>query len=422
MSVLTGVKTQLLSRPLVTLLLLMAFIFPLGMPSLKSWSSSLVHLFIFIGLLSCRKQWQFLTRAEKRLFLCLGLFFLLCSMSLLNADDLSYGIKRLGKLVLFLGFIPAYLGLCRARISLVRPLMYGLLAAGPINLGLALYSMRVWGRSQASWNYNSIVFGDLCMFLAIAAGCLFFTRALPRRFNPLILGSLLCSLCACALSGSRGAWILLPIILLFFLWLFRKQISIRHVALFMVLIVVFGAAVFALGGKTITSRVSTAYHEVLNFQAGQSTGGSAGQRLEMWRISLDIWSRNPVLGSGIGDFRHDVIDLRGDGEALLVGDFSHAHSIYFEYLSMTGILGFFSMLLAVLVLPFRYFYGHWLSCTDSEQRFAALAGMTLVVSFAVFGLTESWLSRSPFVSPYVLSLLILMSGCSGRSISCPDPD
>ena len=42
-------------------------------------------------------------------------------------------------------------------------------------------------------------------------------------------------------------------------------------------------------------------------------------------------------------------------------------------------------------------------------RFYALSGMATIIAFAVFGLTEAWLARNPFVRTYLMSILVFMS-------------
>lgn len=128
----------------------------------------------------------------------------------------------------------------------------------------------------------------------------------------------------------------------------------------------------------------------------------------MWGIAFEMFQENPVLGSGVADFQHDAADMMEEGTTDLNRAHPHAHSIFFEFLGTTGLTGLTAMIIAVLFLPFRYFYRKWRLSTGENRR-SAVCGMILIFSFFVFGLTESWLSRSPFVSVYVVGLFAFFS-------------
>jgi O-antigen ligase len=68
---------------------------------------------------------------------------------------------------------------------------------------------------------------------------------------------------------------------------------------------------------------------------------SGGSRLPLWQSALQLWSDNPFLGVGIGQFPYAPTD---DGGAHLG---ALAHNTYASFLAETGILG----LLALLWLP-----------------------------------------------------------------------
>ena len=150
-------------------------------------------------------------------------------------------------------------------------------------------------------------------------------------------------------------------------------------------------------------------------------GSSAGVRVELWRDSVTIWKAHPIIGTGIGDYYRDVRKLINDGRSNSQRDFGHAHNIYFDALAISGLVGLFALFIFVQIIPFLMFRSFWIKEDDPWIRFYALSGMATIIAFAVFGLTEGWLARNPFVRTYLMSILVFMSSIAvvkGRKTSC----
>jgi O-antigen ligase len=80
------------------------------------------------------------------------------------------------------------------------------------------------------------------------------------------------------------------------------------------------------------------------------------------------------------------------------------HNIFIQTLSTTGLIGFVASLFALILLPLRLFMSR-----ENRSHPLALAGTVLVVSYALFGLSESWILRAPVVSLYMVYMVILAS-------------
>jgi O-antigen ligase len=100
------------------------------------------------------------------------------------------------------------------------------------------------------------------------------------------------------------------------------------------------------------------------------------------------------------------------GRSSLEYQFGHAHSIYFDVLATAGLVGLVGVLVLMQAVPFRMFYLPWLKENDPWLSFYALSGMTTIIAFAVFGLTEGWLARNMFVRTYLMCILVVMSSIS----------
>lgn len=126
------------------------------------------------------------------------------------------------------------------------------------------------------------------------------------------------------------------------------------------------------------------FSEALDFRADYRSQdwGSSSLRLEKWKNSLDLWKKNPVLGTGVGDFQHDL-DTVYKQNGFLVGLENHfnSHNQYLQLMAQFGILG----LIFWLLFLFSGFY------VAFSRKDVFVLMVFLVISLSM--LTESLLER-----------------------------
>jgi O-antigen ligase len=151
----------------------------------------------------------------------------------------------------------------------------------------------------------AILFGDLATLttFAFAAGYVYVDGRLPRLGPLLMLAGILAGLVACILSGARGAWVALPVLLLLFL-------SCRHLlhprtvlAAAAAILVLFGGLYF-LPQTRVRERILNSVHQLQlyaetrrSFQDAPGAGCMDDPRM------LDAWA---ALRSGNSAIRIDV--------------------------------------------------------------------------------------------------------------------
>jgi len=300
-----------------------------------------------------------------------------------------------------------YLLLKKYQLEMGKMFLLGLLIAPIALLGQGFYQIQALGFPSAVGAYNSIIFGDVSMLIVVITVCALLT--VSQKWHHYLLGVLVVcmALSASVISGTRGAWILLPVALVWFLWIKRKSLGLKSLMLVMLL----GVLLLLGAGNlhTVKSRVNIAIQQYQSYLENPAKMSSIGERLEMWQDSITIWKARPLLGSGIGDFKNDRLQLFKNGQSNLGVDYDHAHNIYFDILATAGLTGLFGMLIFMQIIPFQMFYSFWIKEHDPWVKFYALSGMTAIIAFAVFGLTEGWLARKPFVHTYIMCLLVFMS-------------
>ncbi|HEY0635855.1 MAG TPA: O-antigen ligase family protein [Gammaproteobacteria bacterium] len=381
--------------------------FPFVAVSLPGGGSALYTLLALAGVVF---GWRGVSRSrgnERYWWLALLLFFLLAAASLAYSADLENGAQRLERFLRLATLGLVFAVLVRWHVVAGRLFVIGLMAAALSMFVQALYEIHWLQRDYAQGLYHKIIFGDIAMLTAL----LLFAAVLTLLRGRLRLLALLCiplALYASVMSATRGAWLVLPVVGVVLAWLYRQRVDRRlwwltGGALAMVL-----ALVVVLRPAPLVGPLERGVEELRTFVVDPSRHTSWGDRLNMWRNATIIWWHNPLFGTGIGDFNHDTRELVAQGRSLSgdVVKYGHAHSIYFDTLATLGIAGVLLLMVALFLLPGHYFYRAWQRAGDGQVRFAALAGLLTVVSFAVFGFSEGWLSRNPFVNPYIVYLAL----------------
>jgi O-antigen ligase len=139
-------------------------------------------------------------------------------------------------------------------------------------------------------------------------------------------------------SQSRGTWLALMTACGFTLFLYDRRKS-----LYFALIVFLVSAMIIASSGTLRHRAGT----IVTSLYTENEQGSTGNRFELWKGSLYIFQKHPVLGTGIWDFESDITDLIGQSKIKSMPYTMHAHSLYFQALATRGITG---LALTVLLL------------------------------------------------------------------------
>jgi len=396
----------------------LVFAFPIFLTTIKSWHSGLFLVMVVYALLLARGEWRAADLAV-RLFLGAVLLFLaVTALSLVGADDLYQGWKRWTKLSYFLGLFVLMLVSRRLPRGIHHHFTRGAVLGGFVLLGVALYQVFVLGNWRAQGITHPIIFGNVAMLLAVLIGVYLVYR---DEQQPWLWPTLSMAAClgASFLSLSRGGWLVIPVLLVIGPCLFGRRLFARRILGPSVILVLCLTLVGLSFGDKLLERLDTSVHNIERFQQGEELGSSVGQRFVMWQIAIDMFRDSPILGKGLGSFKHESAVMVAAGNTSLIDHHSHAHSIYFEFLATTGLLGFVAMLMLVMVLPLGWFLAALKTAASDDQRWAAVSGIFVVICFAVYGVTESWLSRSPFIVVYCVTLWVFFQAIDRPAATRP---
>jgi putative inorganic carbon (HCO3(-)) transporter len=233
--------------------------------------------------------------------------------------------------------------------------------------------------------YNPNVLGSyLIIVISIAiAGFQCSAKKYNRVLSTLIL--VVASLCM-LLTYSRGAWLGLAISVLIIFFFSKDKPYILSV-LAMTLILAIPEI------NIILSRIN------LDFLSNDS---SNVYRRYLWTLALQMFSQNPLLGTGLGSFGFSLPSHSTAGGYLV----SHAHNIYLQLLAETGILGFtafFGYILTAVYISFRVFR----QSACQQTRCIALGAAGSIVGLLVHGTVDATLYL-PQLSVFVWILIAVM--------------
>lgn len=204
-----------------------------------------------------------------------------------------------------------------------------------------------------------------------------------------------------------------PVLLFILTFMYRKSITPKQWVVGLIVIVITSSLLLVNPPAMLKERIQTAVTEFNYFKNNNTVSGegdSVGLRLQMWQDSIKMFAGSPILGVGINNFESQSKLLISEGKPSSHGKvFGHAHNIFFNALATTGLVGFLGLIILVFLLPITFFIKTWRNANSAELKFYSLAGIILISSFIVFGLTEAWLSRNPLVKTYLIIIVFLMS-------------
>ncbi len=353
------------------------------------------HFLLFVGMLSVLySNWRgFLYQnTEERLVLFGVLAYLLALIGFFSQTD---GFTRLGPamegflkaLIPLVLFSLLYLG----RIKNINVLFFGgVLAVGVASFMTVFAIVQELPRGGGTLHGAAIVFGNLSMLLGVLNFIFAFYFFRNRLFYLFLLMGIL-GVMASLFSGTRGGWIVLVTLPFALLPFVSKRYRLKVVVLIVGLMLI-GLSLILLTDNIMKIRLLQAYAEMSNmFSMGELSAGSLGIRFELWKASFLAFLSSPILGIGVGEFYAFKLGLIDSGEVSKnIATFKHSHSEYFSILSSMGIVGviFYTVFFVWL---WQLFYKAALS-TIKEVKYLGLAGVSTIVCYLDFSLSESFLT------------------------------
>ncbi|BDD92190.1 exported protein [Pandoraea sp. NE5] len=308
----------------------------------------------------------------------------------------------------FVAAIPIFLALRSSQSDKLRwsdlSFALGGLAATLVTLPYA----SEWGTDRfGSYFLNPIHFGDIALIFGVMS---LMSLHWHRRDSLAIVALKLlgtgAGLFASLLTGSRGGWIALPVMLLIVLGYRFKSAPLKwKVGAFVLLAAAATASYFT--SSLVQERIVQAQFDIRNYEMG-NRDTSIGIRLQLWETGLREFARKPWTGLGANGYKLAMPRLQAAGElssrAAQAGE-GEMHNQMIAYAVDYGVFGWVSLMLVYLG-PIGLFHCAMRSASSVRRR-AALLGLCFVVAFWIFGLTVETFNLKSTVSTYVVIVAIL---------------
>lgn len=363
---------------------------------------SVLFLLSFIVIKDWKKVYLSLSGLEKTFLIAFFLFTVSGMLSFYNADDVTRYYRLFERYLRFMLIIPVYLLIVRKNISVLNFLYTGSVMSGPFLFAIALNHYIKFPDVPAQGYYHHIIFGQLAMLNVGIMMSLLLVKTLKRQLQVIIIVSILCGIATAVMSQARGVWLVFPLYVLIATYYSVKDRRIEAKYFVILTVALILLSVFTPIGSLIKERSEAAITEVSRFYTEDEYVSSLGTRLAMWDIAIEVWEKNPVLGTGPGDFDDEIISLQKKGEYVGMDVHNSVHNIYLQALVGSGVVGFIALLLVLIIMPVRLFL--------DKNRFnkeGCIAGLITVISFSIYGLSESWTLRLATVSVFLVYIVVI---------------
>jgi O-antigen ligase len=380
------------------------FLFGLIVMPLGSAATALYFAMALIGLyLFAKRQLDFaLTGAARFVSIVAILYFAIELLSPLLFPNAMMGWKRLGNSAHFLVFpiVAAVLIQTASNQALAR-FLNGLRFGAIAGFLVAFVQVQFLGIGRAYAGVgNAIPYGDIAL---LSAGMsLIGFGALNPRTKGLAIAAAIAGVGGCALSGTRGAFIAVPFILMgLAVPLFSLQVKrIRSMAVFAFASVACIAVVspFLIQQPRIQPYLLSAG----DIEGVVAKDQSVRERLVMLEHGAAAFLERPILGYGIQNRVTEVIG-RASAEGVTLPNYSHLHNEFVTQAVGKGLIGVFSFVI-VLATPL-------LICkiAPPARRKPELLSVAIMLSgsYLAFGLTNMAFGHD-LVNSFFLAVLAFM--------------
>ncbi len=238
----------------------------------------------------------------------------------------------------------------------------------------------VRGVPTASFPFQNDFAGWILVFI-FPAFCLAFFMKRSLLKNTLPASIFIGLLYALILTRVRGAWIGFAVS-----FVILSIVKLKKIGWILLLIIMVAGAVYSRGN-------------ILSMQ-------SINDRSVMWKNSVTIFMRHPVIGNGLNTFYDNYMKVRQDDMKNKHG--SYAHNCYLQMAAEIGLLGLFSFLAFVISVMIKSFRA--LATIKDPFYYSLALGINLgLIAFLIHSAGDTDLYSLPLAALFWLSSGILLA-------------
>ena len=394
------------------------FIFPCLAVTVRHGGTTIYFLLFLISIFSAKATIKSISDNEKYVLYGFLIFVSVMLFGFINTDEYTIAVHQLERYLRLIMLIPIYLMLVKKDINLSRPLLFGCILASLVMAIQAFIQVEILNFGTAKGAYNKIVFGDIAIIVTGVCLAGLFTLGREKKFQAILILGVLLSLYASLLSYARSSWLAVLAMLILFIILYKNQLTQKlgkKIGLGFAIILLI---VSVWPPQQLSEGIQSGINDLKLYKTNSTIKSSFGDRLKMWDAAWLLFLENPVTGIGVGDYRLEHKRLIDEGKVAKTHDFGHAHNHYINVLAENGIIGLIALVTCIFFLPARIFYLRWNNIASTqEEKFWSLTGLVVLTCFFIYGLSEVWLGRNPFLNVYCVLILVALVGINKKNVT-----
>lgn len=363
---------------------------------------SAIGLIYFIPL---KKILSFSSEDKKLIFSFLFYFSTFLLSIIINKDGIRE-IDNPSRLILFIPLLLLFKNFPIKR----KTILYAIPSSALITGCVALFQKFALGYEKPFPETMSIQMGDIAISLSTFSLVISLHFATKKEYKIVIFGfiAVILSICTSALSGARGGWIGLPIIVGIILFLYKEFIN-KKLIITLIAIITIGLTALIDNPKFgIEKRYNAAKSDIVSYLEKNNRNTSLGARFDMWGNALIAIKEAPIFGhgsNGYESFKHKQVKSKQMAKTTL--GFNSLHNQYLESWVKRGIIGFIGLILVILT-PLFFFIRN-LNTENLETRCIAILGVTHIISHLFFFTSQSFLAHNSGNIFYFFTCIIFYS-------------
>ncbi len=226
-----------------------------------------------------------------------------------------------------------------------------------------------------------------------------------------LLGSAL-AVVAVFLSGSRGSWASIFIILALMFWTYRHILKLKLMMLILAIVMALCTSLYWAPQTKVKVRVEQAFVDVEQWQDNQIRS-SLGDRFVMWDNAIELAQERWLTGWGAQGFMAEKERLYQQGElSKVVQSYAHPHHEFLNAWVKRGLAGAITLLLMYIV-PILTFKRYLHQGYPVALRSVALASISVPICFMIAGFSQTIFAHNSGVLFYVVAITLSWSILKG---------
>jgi len=280
------------------------------------------------------------------------------------------------------------------------------LSIGAISSGLIAIYEKVYLRMPRAFDDSMpIQSGNISMTLALLCLCAFFWfRNIGRKgIAAFMLLSFLMGGIGSFLSGTRGGWVLLPIVLLTIFFYFRRTLSLKD-GLYASTVCALLFCLAMLPQSGVMDRIYTAKADIVHYFDGVDQDTSLGIRLQLWESAYNSFLEKPIFGWGNNGIRLSQLNQYSNGSiSEFIYNFnSHAHNQFLDELAKRGIIGF-------LMLAMLYLYPLWVASKNKNNLLVSSMLAVSALTLIDYSLSQAFINHNSGIIFFMFLFSVLIT-------------